>query len=35
MEDIPSKKRSQYINKYKILDELNSKVKEFLLTRIS
>ena len=35
IEDVPSKKRSQYINKYKILDELNSKVKEFLLTRIS
>ena len=35
MEDIPSKKRSQYINKYKILDELNSRVKEFLLTRIN
>ena len=29
--DIPSKKRSQYINKYKILDELNERVEEFLL----
>ena len=33
IEDIPSKKRSQYTSKYKILDELNEKVKEFLLTR--
>lgn len=31
IEDIPSKKRSQYTSKYKILDELNEKVKEFLL----
>ena len=33
IEDIPSKKRSQYTSKYKILDELNEKVKKFLLTR--
>ena len=33
IKDIPSKKRSQYTNKYRILDELNGKVKEFLLTR--
>ena len=31
IEDIPSKKRSQYTNKYKILDELNGRVKKFLL----
>ena len=34
IEDIPSKKRSQYTNKYKILDELNDRVKNFLLTRV-
>ena len=33
IEDIPSKKRSQYTNKYKILDELNERVKEFLMTK--
>jgi len=32
IEDIPSKKRSQYTNKYKIFDELNERVKKFLLT---
>ena len=35
IEDVPSKKRSQYTNKYKVFDELNERVKEFLLTRIS
>ena len=34
IEDIPSKKSSQYTNKYKILDELNDRVKNFLLTRV-
>lgn len=32
IEDIPSKKRSQYTNRYKILDELKDKVDSFLLT---
>ena len=31
IEDVPSKKRSQYTNKYKVFDELNERVKEFLL----
>lgn len=34
IEDIPSKKRSQYINKYRILDNLNQMTKDFLLTKI-
>jgi len=35
IEDIPSKKRSQYISKCKILDELDKRVKFFLSQKLS